>query len=96
MDESASFEDALNELEVVVRELEEGALPLEAALARYERGVALVRACHERLQQAELRIQKLAGVDAEGKPILEPFAHETSLTTSSPRRGRRKPADAEE
>lgn len=73
--DNLTFEQALAELEKVVRDLEDGQTGLEDALARYENGVTLLRRCHGLLQQAEQRIVKLVGVDAEGKPLTQPFEH---------------------
>ena len=53
------FEEAIGELEALVDELEEGDLSLEDAMARFERGLALVRTCQAKLQQAELRVSEL-------------------------------------
>ena len=53
------FEAALNELESIVKKLEEGDLTLENSLALYERGVELSRFCHARLADAEKRIEIL-------------------------------------
>jgi exodeoxyribonuclease VII small subunit len=77
--ESPSFEDALATLEQTVRELEDGRLGLEEALARYEQGIGLIRYCHGRLQQAEQRILQLTGLTPEGEPVLQPFQHEATL-----------------
>ena len=68
-----SFEEALRQLEGIVRQLEEGELGLDEAMARYEEGVKLLRRCHQLLEQAERRIELLSGVDAEGNPISTPF-----------------------
>ena len=54
-----AFEDVLRELESIVDTLENDPPPLEDALAAYERGVLLARACMSRLETAELRIQEL-------------------------------------
>ncbi len=70
-----SFEDALAELEQVVRDLEDGQVGLEASLARYERGVGLIKTCYAQLRDAEQRILLVTGTDDEGKPILQPFQH---------------------
>ncbi len=53
------FESALAELETIVETLEEGQLPLEQSLERFERGIALSRFCHTRLEDAERRIELL-------------------------------------
>lgn len=55
----ASFESALAELDALVQALENGKLPLEQALASYERGAELIRYCQKTLQGAEKKIQVL-------------------------------------
>jgi exodeoxyribonuclease VII small subunit len=55
------FSDALAELESIVSALEGGQLELEDSLARYERGVALLRTCQARLTEAEQRVTMLMG-----------------------------------
>ena len=53
------FESAIAELEQIVRQLEEGDLPLDRSLALFERGVTLSRYCHDQLTTAERRIEQL-------------------------------------
>jgi exodeoxyribonuclease VII small subunit len=62
-----SFEKAIEELETIVKRLEEGKVPLEESVAIYERGEALKRRCEEVLRQAEARVEKIT-LDASGKP----------------------------
>jgi len=62
-----SFERAIEELETIVKRLEEGKVPLEESVAIYERGEALKRRCEELLKQAEARVEKIT-LDASGKP----------------------------
>ena len=62
-----SFERAIEELESIVRRLEDGKVPLEESVAIYERGEALKRRCEELLKQAEARVEKIT-LDASGKP----------------------------
>jgi exodeoxyribonuclease VII small subunit len=62
---SQSFEEQLEELDGIVTALEDGRLPLEDALALYERGMRLAKACQERLDQAELRVSRLRAVAPE-------------------------------
>ena len=89
--EPPSFEDALERLEGMVRELEEGQHGLDEALARYEEGVKLLRRCHDLLRRAERRIEVVAGVDAEGNPITTPFEDPPlSLDEKSKHRSRRR------
>jgi len=58
-DDIKDFEAALSELEGIVRRLEEGDLTLENSLGLYERGIALSRYCHARLEDVERRIEVL-------------------------------------
>lgn len=53
------FEAAIAELETIVKKLEDGDLSLEESLGLYERGVALARFCHGRLEEAERRLEVL-------------------------------------
>lgn len=55
------FSDALAELESIVSALEGGQLELEESISRYERGVALLRACQARLVEAEQKVTMLMG-----------------------------------
>jgi exodeoxyribonuclease VII small subunit len=55
----ASFESALQELEAIVRTLEDGGAPLEESLKAYERGMALLKHCQETLGRAEQKIRIL-------------------------------------
>ena len=59
--EEMRFSDALAELETIVSALESGQLELEDSIARYERGVALLRACQAQLAEAEQRVTMLMG-----------------------------------
>jgi exodeoxyribonuclease VII small subunit len=61
------FERAIDELESIVKRLEEGKVPLEESVAIYERGEVLKRRCEELLRQAEARVEKIT-LDAGGKP----------------------------
>jgi exodeoxyribonuclease VII small subunit len=62
-----SFERSIEELETIVKRLEEGKVPLEESVTIYERGEALKRRCEELLRQAEARVEKIT-LDASGKP----------------------------
>ena len=59
MTDPTDFEQAITELDTIVRTLEQGDLPLEQSLALFERGVKLSRFCHDRLADAERRITVL-------------------------------------
>jgi len=62
-----TFERAIEELESIVKRLEEGKVPLEESVAIYERGEVLKRRCEDLLRQAEARVEKIT-LDAAGKP----------------------------
>ena len=53
------FESAIGELEKIVKQLEEGDLPLDRSLTLFERGVELSRYCHDQLGAAQRRIEIL-------------------------------------
>jgi exodeoxyribonuclease VII small subunit len=66
--DTLSFEEALAELETIVRALEGGQGKLEAAVAQYERGAALRRHCEGLLAAAEQKVQAI--VEGAGAPTL--------------------------
>ncbi len=67
-----SFEDALAELEQIVRRLEEGKSKLDEAIQAYERGAALKRHCEAKLREAQAKIDKIVE-GADGALGTEPF-----------------------
>ncbi|MDD3355140.1 exodeoxyribonuclease VII small subunit [Zoogloea sp.] len=62
---SPSFESAVSELEAIVQEMENGQMPLDQALAAYQRGTHLLRHCQEVLTQAEQTIRTLESATPE-------------------------------
>ena len=72
--EKLSFEEALKKLEEIVSTLEKGDLPLEEALKLFEEGMKLSKFLREKLDEIELKIEKL--VEEEGKLRTEPFKYE--------------------
>jgi exodeoxyribonuclease VII small subunit len=67
-----SFEDALAELEKLVRQLEDGKAKLDDAISAYERGALLKRHCETKLREAQSRIEQIA-VGPDGKVSATPF-----------------------
>lgn len=67
------FEKKLSRLEQIVQKMEKGELELEESLKLFEEGVKLSRECHTQLNEAEVKVKKLVGFDAEGKPQTENF-----------------------
>jgi len=62
--DTLSFEDALAELEGIVRDLETGKGKLEESVAAYERGAALRRHCEKLLAEAEQKVQAIVETPA--------------------------------
>ncbi len=94
-----SFEDALKELQQIVADLEEGTLGLEESMQRFEKGVGLLRRCHQTLERAEQKIQILTSMDPNVGPITAPFdatsTIEQSQSTPGMRRGKKARNDNE-
>lgn len=70
-----SFEDALKELEDIVRRLEASNVKLDDALTAYERGALLKQHCESKLREAQARVDKIV-LGTDGKPATEPMALE--------------------
>jgi len=66
-----SFEEALAELETIVRQLEEGKGKLEEAIKAYARGAALKRHCETKLAEARAKVEKIV-LGPDGPAGLEP------------------------
>lgn len=71
--DSPDFERAMAELEETVRRLEAGDLPLEESLAAFEKGVALARTLHARIDAVQTRIDELTQGEG-GESVLSPLA----------------------
>jgi exodeoxyribonuclease VII small subunit len=70
-----SFEDALAELEQIVKRLETGSGKLNEAIQSYERGALLKRHCEAKLREAQARIDRIV-IGADGTPRAEPASFE--------------------
>lgn len=66
------FEEALKKLEKIVEALENGDLPLEDSLAKYEEGIGLSRICQKKLEVARKKVEILLK-SKDGEIKLEPF-----------------------
>jgi len=83
-----TFEASLNDLEKIVKQLEDGDLPLEKSLKLFEDGVKLSRECRERLANAERRIEVLLK-DSDGNLKLENLDAEAPPDSSKPKINKR-------
>jgi exodeoxyribonuclease VII small subunit len=66
-----SFEDALAELEQIVRRLEGGQVKLDEAILSYERGAQLKRHCERKLNEAQQRVDRIV-IGPDGAVTAEP------------------------
>jgi exodeoxyribonuclease VII small subunit len=66
-----SFEDALSELEQIVRKLEGGQVKLDEAILSYERGAQLKRHCERKLNEAQQRVDRIV-IGPDGAVTAEP------------------------
>jgi exodeoxyribonuclease VII small subunit len=69
-----NFASTLQELEVLVRRLEDNNTPLEQSLKDFESGVQLIRQAQKALQEAEQKVQIL--LDSNGEPMATPLVDE--------------------
>lgn len=67
-----AFEEALKELEQIVRRMESGGQDLDRSIADYERGMALKSLCEKRLNEAKLKVEKIVKAQ-DGNVKTEPF-----------------------
>ena len=77
-----TFEEAFQQLEELTQRLEEGGLPLEEMVSLYEQGMKLANLCLTMLEEAELRVKKLAALPQGGceiRPIGEGEGQELSF-----------------
>ena len=71
-EKSVEFEKAITRLEEIVKQMEQGNLPLDAALQLFEEGTGLVKQCAKQLDDAELKVVRLMK-SADGTPAETEF-----------------------
>jgi exodeoxyribonuclease VII small subunit len=64
-----SFEEAMEQLEVIVDKLEEGDVPLEKAIAYFQDGMALSKFCHDKLKTIEKQMDQLLQDNGQLQPF---------------------------
>jgi exodeoxyribonuclease VII small subunit len=71
-----SFEEGLQQLESIVKQLESGDIPLERALELFEKGMQLSETCRKQLEEAETRVEMLTrrGGTIQAEPFKAPKA----------------------
>ena len=70
-----TFEQSMKQLEKIVQELEDGDLPLEKALKKFEEGIKLTKQCSAKLDETEKKVSILLK-DTDGKMTEQPFMPE--------------------
>lgn len=72
MAKKKTFEDSMTQLEKIIENLEDGDLPLEAAIKKFEEGVRLSKFCFDKLDETEKKVSLLLQ-DQNGKIQEKPF-----------------------
>ena len=65
VDENASFEDNLKELEAIVEKLEKGDVPLDNAIEEFKKAMSLVKSCDDKLKEVQDTIAKIVNENGE-------------------------------
>jgi len=77
---SGSFENAMENLEEIVEQMENGELSLDHMIEKFEQGQKLIKFCSGKLDEVERKIEKL--LNSEGEPKTEPFGDATEQQTT--------------
>lgn len=77
------FEEALKRLEKIVEELENGTLPLDESLEKYEEGIRLSKACAKKLEVARKKVEILLKSE-DGSVELKPFDEKEAEEEAKP------------
>ncbi|WEG14320.1 exodeoxyribonuclease VII small subunit [Pullulanibacillus sp. KACC 23026] len=68
-EENQTFEGAMAELEAIVKKLEENDVPLEEAIALFQKGMGLSKICHQKLQKVEKQMDQILHEDGTFQPF---------------------------
>ncbi|MEY2724203.1 MAG: Exodeoxyribonuclease 7 small subunit [Planctomycetota bacterium] len=93
-DTALPLEQAMAELAEIASRLESGQESLDQSLARFERGMQLLRICHQQLDQAAQRIEIVTRIGASGPPETEPFDARATFQKEQTRTARTSSDDA--
>ncbi|MBL9133489.1 MAG: exodeoxyribonuclease VII small subunit [Verrucomicrobiaceae bacterium] len=107
VNDETSFEDAMQRLDEIVGGMESDRLPLEDMITGYEEGIALLKVCRQRLEQARHRVELISANLDGGQVTTRPFdpaeadavsdseATEAANTRPSPPKRRKSATDEE-
>lgn len=85
--EKVNLEDALVELEGIAAELESGTENLDESIEQFERGMHLMKSCHQQLDEAGRRIELVTNIDKDGNVSTEPFGDIATVDQQEPEDG---------
>ena len=85
-----SFEESLDELDMIIQKMESRDLGLTESLAAYEKGVSLLRHLHEELSDIEQRVVTLVRVDENGNPVFENTTNSGESEIAAKRKAKKK------
>lgn len=75
-----TFEQSMKQLEEIVQELEDGDLPLDKAIKKFEEGIKLTKFCSAKLDETEKKVSILLK-NADGQMVEKPFQPEDEPTS---------------
>ncbi|WP_019414106.1 exodeoxyribonuclease VII small subunit [Paenisporosarcina sp. TG20] len=75
---AVSFDQAIQQLEEIVRQLEQGDVPLEDAISLYKKGMELSTVCHDKLHNAEKQLISLMDNNGDKVPFDSPEKEDSS------------------
>ena len=73
LEDALTFEEALSQLEAIVKRLESGTVDLDKAVDAYAQGMLLKQHCQARLEEARLKVEKIKLPENGGTATAEPF-----------------------
>ena len=71
-EQELTFEEAMEQLEVIVEKLEEGDVPLEEAINIYQQGMELSKLCHDKLKNVEAQLTQVLTEDGKKENFIIP------------------------
>ena len=80
MAKKKTFEEAMKQLEQIVKELETGDMPLEKAIKKFEEGMKISKYCSDKLDESEKKITRLMGGSDDGTVTEVPFVMEDEIS----------------
>ena len=80
MAKKKTFEEAMKQLEQIVKDLETGDMPLEKAIKKFEEGIKISKYCSDKLDESEKKITQLMGDPDDDTMSEVPFVMEDEIS----------------